>query len=367
MINRGIHQVLALSSSHSKNKRAELSPEVDSGVLERLADFMRPAVPTEVFISYWRFAVERQLIFFRRFHRLPPPWTTDNVLKEHRFTNAYRVSDRVSQYLLRQVQYNQTWSNEDLFFRTILFKFFNRTDTWDRLLAALGEPRVSSFSPERYGHVLDTAMRHGLRIYSAAYIMPSGGPRSGFRRKHDMHLNLLSCMIKDGLPGKIARAKSMAEAFKLLRNYPTIGDFLAYQYITDLNYSTLTDFGEMEFVMAGPGAREGIAKCFRDLGGKDTEWVIRRTAEIQDGAFESLGMEFQSLWGRPLQLIDCQNLFCEVAKYARVRHPEYNGLSGRTRIKQKFMALPTAIPYMLPLKWRLKIPPQNSSKYVACI
>ena len=42
-----------------------------------------------------------------------------------------------------------------------------------------------------------------------------------------------------------------------LYQYPTIGDFLAYQYITDLNYSTLTNFTEMEFVVPGPGAKHG--------------------------------------------------------------------------------------------------------------
>src|SRR5258707_9985183 len=39
---------------------------------------------------------------------------------------------------------------------------------------------------------------------------------------------------------------------------------------------------------------------------------------------------------RRLQLIDCQNLFCEVDKYARVAHPNIAGRTGRTRIKQKF-------------------------------
>ena len=34
-------------------------------------------------------------------------------------------------------------------------------------------------------------------------------------------------------------------------------------------------------------------------------------------------LDFQNLWGRRLQLIDCQNLFCEVDKYSRVypAHP----------------------------------------------
>jgi hypothetical protein len=59
-----------------------------------------------------------------------------------------------------------------------------------------------------------------------------------------------------------------------------------------------------------------------------------------------------------LQLIDCQNLFCEISKYTRVSHPEISGLSGRTRIKQMFKPHgPPAQPWYPP-KWGLndKIP-----------
>ena len=70
-------------------------------------------------------------------------------------------------------------------------------------------------------------------------------------------------------------------------------------------------------------------------------------------SFERLGLKFRSLWGRMLQLIDCQNLFCEVDKYSRVRHPEVAGVSGRTRIKQKFSENSDPIEYWYPPKWGL--------------
>ena len=57
----------------------------------------------------------------------------------------------------------------------------------------------------------------------------------------------------------------MAQAFEILRSYPTIGNFLAYQFVTDLNYGDLIDFSEMEFVVPGPGALDGIRKCFSNL------------------------------------------------------------------------------------------------------
>src|SRR5579871_3589055 len=58
-------------------------------VLRHLA----PAVVSEVYDTYWRFAAERQSIFFRRTRGTPPPWTTDPVLATYKFTNAYRASD----------------------------------------------------------------------------------------------------------------------------------------------------------------------------------------------------------------------------------------------------------------------------------
>jgi len=59
----------------------------------------------------------------------------------------------------------------------------------------------------------------------------------------------------------------------------------------------------------GPGARDGLRKCFVDPGGLNEPELIRRMVDLQEKEFERLGLNFQSLWGAPSQLIDCQNLF----------------------------------------------------------
>lgn len=199
-------------------------------------------------------------------------------------------------------------------------------------------------------------MQHKIPIYSAAYIMASGRSRFGYERKHQNHLRLIELMIKEKVPYKLQHCKSMSEAYNLLHSYPTIGDFLAYQYVTDINYSTLTNFSEMEFVKAGPGAKDGIVKCFKDFGGYSFEDIIRLMAENQEQEFDRLNLDFKNLWGRNLQLIDCQNIFCEVDKYSRVAHPEIEGASNRTRIKQKFKGQQNeSIEYFFPPKWGINI------------
>jgi hypothetical protein len=132
-----------------------------------------------------------------------------------------------------------------------------------------------------------------------------------------------------------------------------MGEFLAYQYVIDLNYSGLLNFSEMEFIVPGPGARDGIAKCFRSLGGLTEAEIIQLVTSRQEEEFERVGERFETLWGRPLQLIDCQNLFCEVDKYARLFHPDIKGRSSRDRIKQIYRAPARPFEYWFPPKWGL--------------
>jgi len=306
-----------------------------------------------VYDSYWRFAVERQSGFFRRLANEPEPWTNDPIISVHKFTNAYRASDRVSQYLIRKVIYRADLpsSVSEVLFRTLLFKLFNKIETWELLEHTFGAVTFKSYKFENYDRVLSQAMSAGGRIYSAAYIMPPGGWGIGHSAKHQNHLRLLEKMMADDLAGQLAKMRRMQPAFELLRSYPTIGDFLAYQFVTDINYSEITDFSEMDFVVPGPGARDGLKKCFVDGAGLNDAELIRLMVDNQEREFERLGLKFQPLWGRRLQPIDCQNLFCEVDKYARVAHPEISGISGRTRIKQKFSPKGSPEAPWYPPKW----------------
>ena len=316
---------------------------------------LTPAKVSEVYESYWRFAAERQAIFFRRARGEPRPWTEDAALGTYKFTNAYRVADRVSQFLIRHVIYRDDLPKtpREVFFRILLFKLFNKIETWELLVQKLGPITFEDYRFPEYDAVLQGALREGRRIYSAAYIMPPGSRAFGRPAKHQNNLLLLERMMEDRLPEQLAQARNMQDAFGRLRSYPTIGDFLAYQFITDINYSEITDFSEMDFVVPGPGARNGLHKCFVDPGGFNEAELIRRMVDLQEHEFGRLGLDFQSLWGRRLQLIDCQNLFCEVDKYARIAHPQIVGRTGRTRIKQKFEPKPSPINYFFPPKWKL--------------
>jgi thymidylate kinase len=373
LASQGIHQSKVVRIDTANRPRLEslrdvlkFIPEIDQSESYRFSDstrrqnapntishsFAKRIEPhfSPVMDTYWRFAAQRQKIFFARLRGERPPWTDDPILQKHKFTNAYRASDRVSQYLIRRVIYGGPQNVEDVVFRTLLFKLFNKIETWELLSRHCGEIRANDFSAERYAAVLSAAQERHDKIYSAAYIMPSGQLE---QRKHIFHLGLLQRMLSDHLPAKIASCGGLESVFEILRSYPSLGPFLAFQFTIDLNYGPIVNFDEMEFVVPGPGARDGIRKCFQSFGEYSEADLIRFVANQQHHSFERLGIEFQNLWGRMLHLVDCQNLFCEVDKYARVAHPEYSGVTGRTRIKQIFRANMDSIPYWYPPKWGL--------------
>jgi alpha-glutamyl/putrescinyl thymine pyrophosphorylase clade 1 len=311
---------------------------------------------TEVFPTYFRFASKRQSIYEKRLRGEPPPWTDDPILSQYKFTNVFRASDRTSQFLIRDVIYESGASLEDResIFRTLYFKLFNSIDNWNAITAEIGVPSWPTFSPKRYTDILDQAKKKGVKIWNAAY-MQKPQYREDLPTKHERYLALLKYMMDDRVEQKLMAAKSYREAYHVLRGYPLFGDFLAMQILTDINYGPALNFDENDFIVAGPGALDGMQKCFgirpdQELAAE----IIRRIVEGQEGMFADLGLQPVTLFGRRLTAIDAQNLFCECDKFSRLAHPEYN--LKRTEIKQKFRPTGPLPESYFPPKWGLQPP-----------
>jgi hypothetical protein len=341
----------ARSESLTSQKPASASGQTLSVHVRRT-----PPKPTSVFDSYWRFAAERQAVYLRRLAGQLPPWTDDPVISQYRFTNVYRATDRVSQYLIGKVIYGGEFEPEDLVLRVLLFKIFNKIGTWELIEEQVGQVKCAGFDVEQIDRVLSQAFADGTRIYSAAYIMPNAPKEQPGSPKHRSHLELLRSTLKGPFLRDLLGAQSMASAYRVLLSLPSIGPFLAYQYVIDLNYSPCLSFSENDFVQPGPGALSGLQKCFSTPGDYSPAQVIEWVTQRQDEEFAARELKFQDLWGRNLHLIDCQNLFCEVDKYARVVHPNVASDSGRIRIKQKFKAQDALPQPFFPPKWKVHLP-----------
>jgi hypothetical protein len=314
---------------------------------------MVPSVRPELHDAYWRFAAERQRIFHSRVRGEPGPWTQDPILRNYRFCNAYRASDRVSQFLIASVIHDpkaSALSPEDVFLRVVLFRLFSRETTWEALERETDGVRAATLHTQRLADVLEQ-LRRSQPIYTAAFIL-AAHDTYGHRVKHRNHLALVQDMFRPGRLGyQLAHAGSLREVYELLLEWPTIGPFMAYQLAIDLNYTEHLAFDEDDFTVPGPGARRGLQKVFRDDGGISPEQLIMRMVDSQEDEFDRLGLPFEDLFGRRLHAIDCQNLFCEVDKYARKAFPELR--SNRTRIKRPFIPSLAPLHLFYPPKWGL--------------
>ena len=312
-----------------------------------------PTPRREVFRTFWFFAAERQRIFEARHAGDPGPWTTDPVLAEYRFCNTFRASDRVSQDLIRVAYASTAFSADDLFVRIVLHRLFSWPETWALLDETAGGLTASTFDPDRLGIVLDDAFAAGNKLYTGAFILCADSAY-GYRRKHRNHLALVAAMLADGVPTRIEGKTSLEAVYRELLNWPLLGPFMAYQIAIDLNYTPLMDADESAFTVPGPGAIRGLRKVFAALGDISPAAAIHWLVDYQDRVERDLGIMPPTLFGRPLQAIDCQNLLCEVDKYCRVAFPELS--SNRSRIKQRFSPDPRPLPLAYPPKWKLDVP-----------
>ncbi len=302
----------------------------------------------ELYDEFWEFAFKRQEIFYNKIKNILP-LTNDKILMQYKFCNAYRVLDRVSQYLIREV-INKNFNPENTIFRIVLFKIFNLPSTWEELEHNFAPICLESFDFDKFSACL-SKLKERQPIYNNAYIL-CANKVFGFQNKHDNHLKLIEKMfIDDGVAPKIINCKSMEEGYNLLLKYPLIGSFMAYQLATDINYSDAVNWRENEFTVAGPGAQRGIKKVFVQFDSYES--VIKECYERQREEFKRLNLDFKFLGRRELQYIDIQNLFCEFDKYCRQAHPELK--SNRVRIKTKYKPNLTKIAYILPKKWEISL------------
>ncbi|MGI8411623.1 MAG: nucleotide kinase domain-containing protein [Solirubrobacteraceae bacterium] len=302
----------------------------------------------DVYSAYWTFATERQRIFERRLAGQPGPWTDDPILARYRFTNAFRMSDRVTQFLIAEVIYaHPEMPPEDLLVRIMLARLFSKPETWRAIEDGLGPVGRSTLRDRRLPALLGELHATGP-IYTSAFIL-CATPAYGYDRKYLNHLALVRDMVRQRLPRAVASARRLKDVYDALLRFPLIGPFMAYQLAIDINYSELVDFSENEFTMPGPGAERGIRKVFPAAHRREMPTIIDCMVNDQEAACAALGIERPTLFGHPLRAIDCQNLFCELDKYARVRFPELR--SNRIRIKAQFSPSPEPIRLFYPPKW----------------
>jgi hypothetical protein len=131
----------------------------------------------KMLLIFWYWINERHKIFELRKEGKPFPWTKDKILQEYKFTNPFRQHDRVTQeWVKRYVTLIGTAlvaKDEDLLFQVAMFRLFNWPETYDALRFGL----TSRWDVEKAIKILHERQKEGKKVFTGAYIIPSGATR----------------------------------------------------------------------------------------------------------------------------------------------------------------------------------------------
>ncbi|KAI9436901.1 hypothetical protein H4582DRAFT_1960404 [Lactarius indigo] len=302
---------------------------------------------------------ERHAIHQRRLAGQPWPWTDDPIFRQHAFTNVFRVYDRVTQYIICNVIGKGDQDLHETCFRVILFRCFNRISTWELLLNHFGELTWRDFDLSAYEAVLYEEYRQNNKLYGASYILPApelgGTSLGGTKANYANHLRLLKVMMESDLPGQLGQLSELSDAWERISLYPSMGEFLSFQLLLDLNMIPGLSYPE-DWAICGPGATSCLTKIFgpevNGVYGEALAWLH----DSQDLHFARLGISHER---RPsigsthqLSLVDFEHSLCECDVYSRKAHPNIKGRRLHIAGKRNFSAdRPPPPSAVLPIGW----------------
>ncbi|EPS94550.1 hypothetical protein FOMPIDRAFT_1033300 [Fomitopsis schrenkii] len=299
------------------------------------------------------FMSERHQVFLRRTEGDERPWTEDATLGRYPFTNVFRVYDRTTQYILRHVIGEGSQDLTESCFRVILFRMFNKIETWKYLQKQVGEITWDSFDVYTYEQVL-TAVEGPL--YGFAYICPAPTNIGGGKINCARHLRLVQLLMEENLPKQLQRCRYLKDAHGWLRLFPSMGDFTALQLALDLNMLPHFKWSEDEWVTPGPGAKAALRKIFGPGVAAVELEAIQWLHATQDEHFSRLGIPVDRrprlcASRRPgVSMVDLEHSLCECDKYSRAVHPEIRGKRVKVA-KHEFVPHPHRPTANLPAHW----------------
>ena len=277
---------------------------------------------------YWQ--IERDNIRLQKeVSQLPPPWTNDSIIQEYKFCQVFREDDRTTRWFREHIR-EPMKNSPDVFMATVIFRWFNWIPTGRTLIEhGLLKRWVRKKAIEE--------ITKQPKWITGAYIIktPNG---------MDKVTGVAECIShmwqdREYLAKEIVKTKSLEDTWTLLRDYPYMGPFMAYEVVTDLRHTYLLENAEdvLTWANAGPGAMRGLNRLTgRELGysKRSHDWV-GEMQELYKIVQTRLPAHILQRNDMKYEMREIEGGLCEFDKYSRIFKGE-----GRTRSIYKQNSLP---------------------------
>lgn len=301
--------------------------------------------------AFFAFARARHEITLARRAGLPRPWTDDPILQTYRFTNVFRERDRTTEWIARHVRapLDQMLERGEIepwqqVLGIILAREFNRAETLEQI-----------FCQDRIDRTIEPVALAYIRGGPAA---PTIAEFEGYMRSFCRQPWVTGAYIiktpdgMDKLAGAlwmVERARERLPALAADRSFacsmealhadlvgfPYLGQFTAYEVVTDLRWMGIgREWPDvMSWAAAGPGAIRGLHRIHGRFTWRRKSWggpalsqrqalsemrdllSLSRDGQYWPNAITSSSPEDWPVW----ELREVEHTLCEWDKFERVR------------------------------------------------
>lgn len=318
--------------------------------------------------EYFAYARERHAIHLRRAAGQPPPWTEDPVLQRYRFCNVFRELDKTTVWFRENVR-TPLQEKPEVLLATVLFRLFNRIATGEAIFCQEVLPIIGKGTAWKFflgdgdtGYLKNSILsycRQGPYVTGSFMVKtPTGMPKlDGVLWIVEQFATQMQPLPDDGgrtgwrgaagqmLHFRDDKSWSLEEAWSWLRQFPFIGDFQAYEIVTDLRHTALLDRAPdiMTWANPGPGAKRGLKWLIPNIGNRGEQIGAMREllAMSRDPEYwPQEGSRWLELARRAKdcppgewpawEMRDVEHTLCEFDKYWRVQH---GGSAPRGRMR----------------------------------
>ena len=286
--------------------------------------------------AFFRYARARYEIFLKRKQGLPRPWSDDPIFQTKRFTNVFREDDKVTVWFRENVR-DPMRSRPEVMLATVVFRLTTRPEVGDAwflkklngssafdLFLCTGD--VEMLKRAFIAYIGEPGLHHPVTTNAYNVFTPPGMPKLDgvLKMIHDFYrtpwIEFASrCLDRSG-------TMRLQDAFEFFKQPPFVGNFHAYEFVTDLRHTDLLrNAPDIDtWANIGQGSERGLARItgLREINGKGhlVGRYPREQAVDEMKGILLLSRE-PSNWPRKWprwELRDVEHLLCEFDKYERI-------------------------------------------------
>lgn len=293
--------------------------------------------------QFFEFAHKRHTIYLRRKAEEPWPWSNDEILNRYRFTNVYRELDATTIWFRKWVR-EPLRSKPEVLLATVLFRWINRSITGEAIFRQIMEDGKTPWQtlletediPSALNKMRDsivTMLGRGPYM-TGAYVIksPDGYDKlTGVLKNVEWFMTTPKSFRDEMMNWQqvaevlLSENVSLRVAWDWVREHRFLGDFMAYEVVSDLRHTDMLCRAPdiMTWANPGPGAMRGLNR----LHGRYMKAHRTHRAEYILEMRTLLDMANAGAWPNneeypPLEMREIEHTLCEFDKYERTRTGE---------------------------------------------